>query len=81
MSEKLSRFARASVCHDSSGAILGIMLKNPSPLAPLAAIAGPPGSKCCEVELDGELARLRLLEIHTKFRVDLTGHLPRLVRK
>jgi hypothetical protein len=75
------RHTHASVFHDASGKIVAVVFHPPAGApGPRATIAAPHGTRQVDVELTGEFTGLHPLELHTKFRVDGSGHQPRLVR-
>jgi hypothetical protein len=82
MSSHQHKHTRASVYHDDAGKIVAVVFHAPAGTpGPQAAVAAPKGTRQVDVELAGELAGLHPLDLHTKFRVDVSGGQPHLVRK
>jgi len=71
---------RVRVYHDAEGQIVSMVEIKEDKEAPLAHIAPIPETHVSEIELTGELAEAPLLDIHTKFRLDLREKKPRLLK-
>lgn len=71
---------RFRVYHDAEGQIVSMVEIKEDEEAPPAHIAPIPGTHVSEVELTGRLAEVPLLDVHTKFKLDLREKKPRLLK-
>lgn len=76
----MKRPKRVRVYHDEEGRIVSMVEIKEDKEAPIAHIAPIPETQVSEIELTREMAEMPLLDVHTKFKLDLREEKPRLLK-
>jgi hypothetical protein len=70
---------RVQVYYDRYGHIVSVVSPSAEESAPPAGIFPLPDSESFDLDLSEEQERQPLIQLHTQYRLDLSGHKPKLV--